>query len=405
MIKIIFYIKSAKVKLNGESPIFAKITLRNQSITLSTGKSITQQRWISTKKLRNVLKLDKEKVMKHGLELLHLQIERKFNELSKLDPEVSLNTLKTEIIGKSTTKVSNQLLDIFDKHNIDFKRKVKVGERTKASLQKYLRSKDLLQAFIKKNYRLDNIAIDKVNSAFIYNLESFLKYESTYKGKVGIKNNSVVKYFKNFKTVCNYGIKMELIEKNPFAFYSGKLNIKDATFLSQEELNQIESKIFTIDRLEKVKDIFLFSCYTGYAPIDASSLTSDNLIKDNNGDLWIKTDRIKTGIKANVPVLPPVQRIIDKYKDTETGLIPKISNQKMNAYLKEIADLCGIKNNLTWYVARHTFATTVALGNGIKIENVSAMMGHTNIRQTQHYAKVLDLNVMDDMKKLKEKYQ
>lgn len=198
---------------------------------------------------------------------------------------------------------------------------------------------------------------------------------------------------------------MELIEKNPFAFYSGKLNIKDATFLSQEELNQIESKIFTIDRLEKVKDIFLFSCYTGYAPIDAASLTADNLIKDNNGDLWIKTDRIKTGIKANVPVLPPVQRIIDKYKDTETGLIPKISNQKMNAYLKEIADLCGIKNNLTWYVARHTFATTVALGNGIKIENVSAMMGHTNIRQTQHYAKVLDLNVMDDMKKLKEKYQ
>lgn len=213
MLKIIFYIKSDKIKINGESPIFAKISNKQDSITLSTGKSILNERWIFTNNLRNVLKLEKEKVTKQTLDLLHIQIERKFNELVKIDPEVSLSTLKSEIIGKFPNTVSNQLLDIFDKHNLDFERKVKVGERTTASLQKYARSKDLIKIFVKKTYGLNNIEIGKVNSAFIYNLESFLKYESIYKGKVGIKNNSVVKYFKNFKTVCNYGVKMELIEK------------------------------------------------------------------------------------------------------------------------------------------------------------------------------------------------
>jgi len=214
-----------------------------------------------------------------------------------------------------------------------------------------------------------------------------------------------VKYFKTFKTVCNFGIKLDLIVKNPFSKYEGKLKTKDATFLTQEELNKIEERVFKIERLEKVKDIFLFSCYTGYAPIDAENLTSENLIKNSSGDLWIVANRIKTGIRANVPVLAPTSRIIEKYMGKQESLIPKISNQKMNAYLKEIADICGIYKNLTWYVARHTFATTVTLGNGVRLENVSAMMGHSNIKQTQHYAKVLDSNVLDDMKKLKLKYK
>ena len=182
------------------------------------------------------------------------------------------------------------------------------------------------------------------------------------------------------------------------------MQVKDAIYLTKEELDKIEKKIFHIERLEKVKDIFLFSCYTGYAPIDAQSLTGKNMICNNAGDFWIVTDRIKTGIRANVPVLPTVRRIISKYKGLQLGLIPSMSNQKMNAYLKEVADLCGIDKNLTWYVARHTFATTVTLGNGVKLENVSAMMGHSNIKQTQHYAKVLDSSVNDDMKRLTELY-
>ena len=133
-------------------------------------------------------------------------------------------------------------------------------------------------------------------------------------------------------------------------------------------------------------------------------LSRAHIIKDSHGQMWIKTNRQKTGTRANVPLLPQALRIANKYLLTQDFLLPKISNQKMNAYLKEIADIVGLEKKLTWYVARHTFATTVTLGNGIKIENVSAMLGHTTIRQTQHYAKVLDTSVMQDMQKLITKF-
>ncbi|GGE44376.1 hypothetical protein GCM10010832_25520 [Psychroflexus planctonicus] len=373
---------------------------------MSTKQSITAKRWNFTNKLRNPLKLEKEKVIKASLDALDLNFERKINQLIRANAIVDLHDIRKEIIGKPKKKKKEiGLLDVFDIHNKSFERKVDAGERSSASLQKYKRCKSLIEAFIKKQYSKDNISINSVDGTFIYNLESYLKYESVYKGKVGIKNNSVVKYFKNFKTVCNYAMKLDIISKNPFRKYDGKLKVKDAVYLTADELNRIEEKTFRIERLERVKNIFLFSCYTGYAPVDAQALTKKNLIKNNEGDFWIVTERKKTGIRANVPVLPITLRIIKKYDGLQEGLIPKLSNQKMNAYLKEIADLCRIHKKLTWYTARHTFATTVTLGNGIKIENLSAMMGHSNIKQTQHYAKVLDSSVNDDMDKLKAIYK
>ncbi|NOY47570.1 MAG: site-specific integrase [Chlorobi bacterium] len=407
MLKIIYFIKSEKANSNNECPIYAKISYQGKSITMSSGKYVTKDRWHFTRNLRGSLKIQKEKVIKASLDSLAMLFETKFNLLLKNNSTINLNEIKSDILGKNKIKTKSKIgiIEVFEIHNLDFEKKVKHGERSPASLQKYDRAKDLIKLFLLKKYKIDNIAVEKITGAFIHNLESFLKYESEYKGRVGIKNNSVVKYFKTFKTVCNFGIKLDLIVKNPFSKYDGKLQVKDAVYLTQEELDKIEEKVFRVERLDKVKDIFLFSCYTGYAPIDAQSLTPENLIKGNDGDLWIITDRIKTGIRANVPVLPATHRIIEKYRGKQETLIPKLSNQKMNAYLKEIADLCGITKRLTYYVARHSFATTVTLGNGIRLENVSAMMGHSNIKQTQHYAKVLDSNVLNDMQKLKFKYK
>lgn len=405
MLKVIFYIKTEKANENGQSPIIAKISFKQKSITMSTGKSISKERWQFTNNLRSVLKLEKEKVIKQSLDVFHMNIEKKFNELAKVDPEVSLLLLKNEFKGKVKLKSKSiSITEVIQKHNDYFKRKVDAGERAQASLQKYNRAKDLIIAFIKKKYNINDFDAVEINSAFVYNFEAYLKYESNFKGKIGIKNNSVVKYLRIYKTACNYCIRMGILDKNPFMVYDGKLNVKDAVFLTQQELSVIENKPIFNDRLKKVRDIFLFSCYTGYAPIDASNLTKENLFEDSNNDLWILTHRAKTAIKANVPLLPPAIKIINKYKNQQEGLIPSLSNQKMNAYLKEIADICGIYKNLTWYVARHTFATTVALGNGVRIENLSAMMGHTNIKQTQHYAKVLDVNVKEDMEKLKTRF-
>jgi site-specific recombinase XerD len=405
MVKTMFYIKKDKAKTNGDCPIYIKVIFNRKSITISTGKYITEQRWVQTDNLRKLLRQDKEKVLKEYLDLYDLKIEKIYNHVIKFQEDISISEFKLMILDKHKDDALPSLVSLIDKHNQYFTKLVAVGERSKASLQKYLRVKDLIQTFNLKKYGCKDLQINKITSGYIYNLESYLKFESEYKGKLGIKNNSTVKYFKNLKTICNYAMRMELIEKNPFNLYGGKIIEVETSFLTQEELDRIENKDFKIDRLERVKDLFIFSCYTGYAPVDALKLTRKNIIQDTSKTLWIKANRQKTNTKANVPLLPQAIKIINKYQFESEALLPKISNQKMNAYLKEIAELVGLEKNLTWYVARHTFATTVTLGNGIKIENVSAMLGHKTIRQTQHYAKILDSSVLDDMQKLMEKFK
>lgn len=244
MIKVIFYLKPGKTDKNGEEPIYARISFNHQKITISTGKSIFKERWLFTNNLRNPLKIEREKLIKSSLDLFQLNIEKKFLELFRIDANVSLDLLKLEITGNSKIK-QNQItiLEIMHRHNKFFKKKVDAGERAAASMQKYERATELLLTFIKKNYKLEDIAAVDITSSFVFSLEEYLKFESSFKGKTGIKNNSVVKYMKMFKTACYYCMKMDMIAKNPFTVYDGKLSIKDATFLTQLELENIENKI------------------------------------------------------------------------------------------------------------------------------------------------------------------
>jgi hypothetical protein len=407
MLKFQFFIRTEKVKVNGECPIFVKINLdRKKSFTLSIGKCITKERWEKTNRLRSAHLNPREKVIKEYFNLFEIKVTSLYSSYLREQKSIEVDEFKSELVGKPKDTLKGiTLVGLIDLHNTHFEKLVKIEERSPASLQKYRRVKQLVIDFNRKHLGKDDVQMSKIDGAYIYNLESYLKFDSTHNHQQGIKNNTVVKYFKNLKTICNYAIKMDKIEKNPFNKYDGKIKVVEATFLTQEELTRIESKVFGSERLERVKDIFLFSCYTGYAPVDAAKLTTANIIQDSSKNLWIQANRQKTGTKSNVPVLPPVMRIINKYQYSLTTLLPKLSNQKMNAYLKEIADIVGISKNLTWYNARHTFATTVTLGNKISIENVSAMMGHSTIKQTQHYAKVLDNNVMDDMQKLIDKFK
>ena len=403
MLKIVYFLRHAKKRVNGEIPIYVRVELKTGNFTLSTGKSVLNEVWEQTHHLRVQVRNAKDKVTKEALEVLSNNIQINYSKLEREKLEVSAEELKAILQGKNFSKAST-ILKIIDFHNEYFEKLVFINERAPASLQKYKRVGDIVRDFNKKYYGKHDYDVEKIGTAYLYNLENYMKFEAEYNGVKGIKNNSIVKYFKNLKTICNHAIRYELIQKNPINKYSGKIKTVEAVFLTSEELDSIESHEFKIERLERVKDIFLFCCYSGYAPVDVMKLSRANLIKDNNGQLWIKTNRQKTGTRANVPLLPQALKIASKYLLTQDFLLPKISNQKMNAYLKEIADIVGLEKKLTWYVARHTFATTVTLGNGIKIENVSAMLGHTNIRQTQHYAKVLDTSVMDDMQKLITKF-
>lgn len=193
-----------------------------------------------------------------------------------------------------------------------------------------------------------------------------------------------------------------------FLCYDSKFIEVKRDFLDEQELFRLANKEMEIERIAQVRDIFLFSCYTGLAYIDTKNLTHSNIRIGIDGNKWIFTSRQKTKSISNIPLLPQAENIIEKYKSdphcvNSGSLLPVLSNQKMNAYLKEIADLCSIKKELTFHIARHTFATTVTLANGVPIESVSKMLGHKSIKTTQHYAKILDKKVGEDMKDLTSK--
>ena len=214
---------------------------------------------------------------------------------------------------------------------------------------------------------------------------------------------------KNFNKIIKICLANDWIDKNPFANYKSKVKEVERVFLTEKEIQSIIEKDLKSERLSLVRDIFLFSCFTGLAYIDVKNLTKEHISIGIDGEKWIFTHRQKTESASKIPILPVTQMIIDKYENHDQcmiqgRLLPILSNQKMNAYLKEIAAICKINKELTFHIARHTFATTVTLTNGVPIESVSKMLGHKNLRTTQHYAKVLDRKVSEDMQILKNKF-
>lgn len=410
-LKVCFYLKGDKKNQSGETAIYAKIYLGNEYSTFSTSKYILQERWSKTNNLRNAIRVDNEINLKNYLKSLVDSIENKYNELIKINSyneEITPLYLKNYCFNeKPEHKIT--LLEIVDNHNKYFKKQVIKGDRAKGSLEKYERMASVILDYLKSKHNIKDIQFDKINRQFLYGFDEFLRFDRKHGNKTGLGNNTTVKYLRNISSMINHSKTIGIVKENPFSIYDGKLKDVDTIYLTLEELKKIENKIFSNRRLDVTRDIFLFSCYTSYAPVDLMNLRKGNYSLDEDYDNWLKTKRQKTKVKTNVLVIPPLKRIIDKYKDDpecleEDRLIPNRSNSNMNAYLKEIADLCGIDKNLTWYVGRHTFATTVALANNIPMEVISQIMGHKRITQTQHYAKLSDSSVKHHMKSLGEKF-
>ncbi len=256
-----------------------------------------------------------------------------------------------------------------------------------------------MSEYLKADYKLEDINIRKIDHAFIIGYEFFLR---TSKNSSDV---STAKYMKHFRKIINLSLAHRWIEQNPFVFYKNKAKPKEKEFLSKEELKKLTKKHFNIPRLELVRDTFLFCCYTGLSYSDMKKLKRTEIRKGDDGRLWIFTNREKNDNSSNIPLLDLPKTLMDKYKSRpeckiENLVLPILSNQKMNSYLKEIADCCNIHKTITFHIARHTFATTVTLSNNVPIETVSKMLGHRDIRTTQHYAKVLDKKVGNDMVEL-----
>lgn len=263
-------------------------------------------------------------------------------------------------------------------------------------MKRYLLGRKRLADFIYYKYKVSDIAIKDITTTFIRDFEVYLR--SDFK----LTTNVTAKTLQYLKKIIIIAFNDGVISSNPCANFKIKKERVERGYLDQSELDAIMQKYIPIKRIDNVRDIFIFCCYTGLSYIDVHALKSDNIRTAFDGNLWIMTKRHKTEVPVNVRLLDVPKKIIAKYsgKLLNGKLLPVSSNQKMNAYLKELADICGITKNITTHLARHTFATTITLSNGVPIETVSKMLGHTNIRTTQIYAKITDLKISTDMEKL-----
>jgi site-specific recombinase XerD len=395
---LLFYLKKPKNYTGGPAPIYIRISVDCRRVELTTGRECEPERWCS-KSGRALGAKEDIKSLNANLDQLQGEIYDAYDHLKRMGQTITSETLKNQLLGKPEPSIF--ILDVFKEHN----RKVEalVGrEFAPGTLERYKTSLKHTRDFIQWKYKLRDLDIKKVNHSFITEYDFYLRTVRK------CANNSAVKYLKNFGKIVRICLANGWITVNPFLNYKAKVKKVDRVFLDQEELDIMSAKTFASERIAHVRDIFLFSCYTGLAYADVKKLKRSEIVKGIDGELWIYTHRQKTDTPSRIPLLPVAVRILDSYKDhpiceIEERLLPVLSNQKMNEYLKEIAEVCGIPKELTYHIARHTFATTVTLLNGVPIETVSKMLGHTSIRTTQHYAKTLDIKVSQDMMLLKKK--
>jgi site-specific recombinase XerD len=398
-VSILFYTKRAKAAANGLVPIYTRITINGKRFEQSTNRFVEISKW-STEGNKMKGTSEEARLINNHLDLLKNQIRDAEMELIHKKTPVTIETIKSKLLG--IDERARMLVPIFQDHNKKIKELVG-KEYAPGTLERYTTSLKHTIEFMQWKYNVSDIDITKIDHAYITDYEFWLRSIRN------CNNNTAVKYIKNFNKIIKLCLANDWLDKNPFANYKAKVKEVERVYLNEDEIQSIINKDFNTERLSLVRDIFLFSCFTGLAYIDVKNLTKSHISYGIDGEKWIFTHRQKTESASKIPILPVTQMIIDKYENhpqcnNEDKLLPILSNQKMNAYLKEIAGVCEIEKELTFHIARHTFATTVTLTNGVPIESVSKMLGHKNLRTTQHYAKVLDRKVSEDMKILKDKF-
>ncbi len=395
---IIFYLKKDLRSSSKKAPIFLRITVDGKRAELSTKRTIDPKKWdVKAGKVKG--NREEARVINEHLSNLEHKVLKIHCAMDDAGEMITARKIKDKLTGVGANRKT--VLEVFRYHNEMVK--AQIGkEFASGTYKRFETTYNHIESFMKQQYRVDDMALLELKFQYITELEFYLK---TVKN---CNHNSTLKYIRNFRKIINMAIKNEWVEKDPFMKYQVKLKETKRGYLTEEELDVLESKVIRVERLDQVRDVFVFCCYTGLAYVDIEKLSPKDISKGIDGNYWIFTERQKTGTDSNVPLLPKAIELIEKYQSNPSvihsnKILPIISNQKMNAYLKELATICEIDKNLTFHMARHTFATTVTLTNGVPIESVSSMLGHKNIKTTQIYAKVVQRKVSDDMMMLRNK--
>lgn len=393
-----FYVKETKKNSNGEAPIYLRITINGERAEVSTSRRINPDMWDKASE-RVAGRSEPARIINSALNNVLGKVEKHFSGLDVQDKRISVDQLISELKGKGVNQMT--LIQAYEYHLKNLE-KLSGIDFAATTVKKYGYTLNSLKRFLKSHFRMTDFRLRDLDHNFIENYYTYLR--TTEK----LMHNSAAKSIKHLNRIINIAITNKWISQNPFKDFTCNYVSLNRSYLTEEEVESIYSKEITINRLAKVRDVFIFQIYTGLSYIDMADLTEDSIEIGIDGKRWIVINRKKTGIRSSIPILPRAQEILTKYQTdpqciSEHKLLPVCTNQRMNGYLKEIADLCEITKNLTTHLARHTFATTITLSHGVPIETVSKMLGHSDLKTTQIYSKVVDRKIADDMKSLVEK--
>jgi site-specific recombinase XerD len=405
-LSIIFFVEKTEASKDGRAPIYTRITLAGRRCEISLGMRVFPEQWDkinSRVKGRNADVL----LLNNQITQARANLEKAYFLLTTQYEYVTADMLKKSYQGKpvetSLEEDRDQRKTFMQTVSFEIgrlKEKVEKGLRAKSTLQRWEITKNKFEAFLLHKYKKTDIPLEMIKPSFA---EDMLHY---FMVSDELDHNTSMKYVKNAKQVLTTATG-RWIKSNPIRDFHCTYHQPEREVLTMQEILAIYDKSL-INRLDQVRDVFLFSCFTGLAYQEVYNLTENEIVIGNDRNKWIKINRVKTGNPEDVPLLPIPEAIIEKYKNDKyckafNKLLPVNSNVRYNAYLKELADLCGIRKTLTTHIARHTFATTVTLENDVPMETVSRMLGHKNIRTTQIYAKITKKKISNDMNALRKK--
>ncbi len=393
-LSILFLIRRNRINTKGVCAIECRITLDSQRKPFSTGVFINPESWNASKqkafppnKINNQINTQ--------LSLIKQDINQSFLFLQVQEKDFDVDDIYRQYKGENI-KQDKSINEMFHLH-ISKQEKLIGISTTRVSVAKFYQTQAHVKSFIKYKYNKSDYLLKDMTMAFITEFEYYLKAEKYF------KQNTIHKTIQRFKQMVKLAVGLDYLAKDPFLLYKNRKPKKQVIFLSKEELETLEKHQFASERLQQVADMFIFCCYTGLAYSEMVNLKESNIQVDSENNKWLYIHRQKTQKEYDVPLLSKAENILNKYK-SKTHLLPIISNQRFNAYLKEIAEITGINKTLTHHIARKTFASTILLYNDVPMEIVSELLGHSEIGITQqHYAKVVKKKVSEQMSRLKDK--
>ena len=392
--RVLFFLKKTRLLKNGEASVCMRITVNGTRVENNIRKSIDPALWSQAKETARG-KSRRACDLNTYIEEARIKLYQIFCELEQQNRPVTAHLLQELFFGQEKPEEVRTLLGTMQEHN-DQCRALVGTDYALITVRRYESCRRYLAELIRQRYGKEDLPLTEVNGELVRAFAFYLKTEQ------GCQQNTVIRYMKCLKKITNLACANDWMAKDPFLGIRFHEKEVVREFLTMDELQTIYHKEFPLERLTLVRDVFIFAAFTGLAFIDVQQLAPEHIVRDNNGNLWIRKPRQKTKNMCNIPLLDIPQEILRKYADHPTCrkkgvLLPVPCNQKMNSYLKEIADICMIRKNLTTHCARHSYATSVCLANGVSLENVAKMLGHSNIKMTQHYARVLDSSILRDM--------